>query len=206
MKRPLVILVLTYPNASYPHLTHLVKSNPDADIRLVVNRGSDKRDSWKNCDRALYQWWIANRQTVSPAARIVCLEQDVLVTAALPDIPTSGFAGAMIKATPDWYWWEQDAPKLPLQLQPFVCGLVPFAVMFTTPQAMDKVFNLANDYVFQLDVISEMRVGTLARAAGVPVEIAPLPGVQWHVVAPDLSDPEIRSWGIYHSIKHPVTL
>ena len=202
--RPLTIIISTFPEAPYHHLTQLVMSNPTADIRFAVSQAPKNKATWKNCDRTIHKWWRTHGHTVDPNSRVVILEQDVLVTRKLPALYPNGLMGAEVKKTSGWYWWGCDVPKLPAELQAVACGLVPFAVIFTRPQVLDVIFGPYYDSIYQLDLICELRVATLAKHAGFTVEATHLPGVKWHVTEPDLNDPAVANWGIYHSVKSPL--
>lgn len=205
MDRPLTIIISTFPEAPYHHLTQLLASNPTADIRFAVSQAPKRcKTAWKNCDRSIREWWIKHGHTVDPQSRVVILEQDVLVTCKLPALYPNGLMGAEVKKDSRWYWWDCDVPKLPAELQVVAAGLVPFAVIFTQPRVLDANFSPYYDSIYELDLISELRVATLAKHAGFTVEAIHLPGVKWHVTEPDLADPTVASWGIYHSVKTPL--
>lgn len=203
---PWTILINTHAKATYPHLHHLVRSNPTADIRLVVNREPDNRDSWKNCDRSFFAWWQQYGHTVRPNARVLLIEQDVLITQPLPDIEPQGLLCAELKYDQGWFWWEHDVPKLPEFLRHKALGVVPLAVLFTNARVLNKVFDIGWENLYAANIISELRMGTIANYFGFPIDTIPLPGVRWDKVDWDYLDPTVASWGIYHSVKEPAKL
>jgi hypothetical protein len=87
------VLVLTHidhetKSVLQPHLIHLMKSNPRADIRLVGGPDSPlgKSDNWRNGDRPLRNWWREHGHTVT-SPTIAVIEWDTLVLAPIPELP-----------------------------------------------------------------------------------------------------------------------
>ena len=66
----MTVLILTHKGTDgkplTPHLEWLKRTNPDADVRIVVGEDSPhgKRYNWKNGDQPLRQWWQDNGHTV----------------------------------------------------------------------------------------------------------------------------------------------
>lgn len=200
----LTILVNTHAGAPLHHMAHLVRSNPTADIRIVVNHAPvGDQNAWMNCDRAFRDWWLKYGHTVDRSSTVVLLEQDVLVTKPLPDLFPDGIVCKKIERGSGWYWWSKHVPLLPTHMQAHAQGLVPMAVLFTNPDVLDKLFYKAES-VFNIDMICELRMGTLANCLGIPVKEMDMPGVQWHPVNWNFTDPVVREWGIYHAVKVPV--
>jgi hypothetical protein len=127
-----------------------------------------------------------------------------LVTKPLPDLYPNGFVCKKIERGPEWYWWDKHVPLLPERLRPLACGMVPLAVLFTRPHALDQVFAMHYDEVYATDMISELRLGTLAHDQCLDITEMDMPGVHWHPVEWDFTDPVVREWGIYHAVKKPV--
>lgn len=201
----LTILVNTYAGAPLHHMAHLVRSNPTADIRIVVNHAPlGDQNGWMNCDRAFRDWWRLYGHTVNRSSTVVLLEQDVLVTKPLPELFPHGFVCKKIEQGSEWYWWDKHAPLLPEHMQGHALGMVPLAVLFTRPHVLDQVFARHYDEVYATDMISELRMGTLAHDQRLNITEMDMPGVQWHPVEWDFTDPAVREWGIYHAVKKPV--
>ena len=201
----LTILVNTYAGAPLHHMAHLVRSNPTADIRIVVNHApQEDLSAWMNCDRAFRDWWRLYGHTVKRESTVVLLEQDVLVTKPLPELFPYGFVCKKIEQGPEWYWWDKHVPLLPERLRQLALGMVPLAVLFTRPHVLDQVFARHYDGVYAIDMISELRLGTLAHDQCLDITEMDMPGAHWHPVEWDYTDPVVREWGIYHAVKKPV--
>lgn len=191
-------IVTTYRGAGLPHLRSLIESNPLADVRISNNQGTGPKElEWRNCDRALRNWWRGNRDTVI-TDRIAVLEHDVLVTCPLPDIYPKGLSGETVKIQGSEWWWWPELDHLP-DLKAFAVGIAPLAVMFFSREALDALIAPEWDAIFEADVFCELRTPTVVAACGFPVEETPLPFVSDLDVEPD------RGPGIYHKIKERVS-
>jgi hypothetical protein len=200
------IIVSTYEGAPHYHMRHLVASNPHADIRLAINAGigDPGQVKWRNGDRPYREWWKKYGNTVDKESTVILIEQDVLVTKCL-DMPIpAGLQGAEIKRDSRWSWWTPATKKLNENLLPFAIGLVPLAVYFTNWHYMTAICRPFYDQLFDDDLISELRMPTLAQLMGFPVEQIDLPGVKWHPVTPDFTQESVVNLGIYHAVKYPV--
>jgi hypothetical protein len=69
-------------------------------------------------------------------------------------------------------------------------------VSFWNAAALDAIADAKYDEVFARDVFCELRMPTICRAAGFPVQAMSLPGVRWYPVSPRAAP------GIYHAVKH----
>ncbi len=168
-------------------------------------------DGWRGCDTVLLRWF-ANRNV--SAKRYVFVEWDCLCTVDLADayaeIWNAEFAardlflpgekrdtskGRYVEA--EWPHF-QEIERLPEADRKFAAGLVPFAGMFFSHAALQAFL----DHAPVVDVISELRVGTALRKAGVPVTQFPRSlkrAVRWdpHPYMP-------ASDGFFHPIKPAV--
>jgi len=224
MSAQLAVLILTHidhetDGIKQPHLTHLMKSNPAADIRLVTGPDSPlgKVDNWRNGDRPLRNWWREHGHTVT-SPTIAVLEWDTLVLAPIPELPEQlDLASAMCvkrragdplpkprrMADPDWtpssWWWWQDIRHLPLQLGDLAIGLVSFGFYLMRRPVLDCVCSSQWDEVYERSIQNEIRFPTLAGLGGFSVGEIPLPNVH-HNYMKFSGEP-----GIYHPIKHPVS-
>lgn len=190
------VLMTSYDEVGFPHLDALRESNPLADIHICIDDGEEDRDfKWRNPDWFIREWWKRYRGAVR-TSRVALLEYDALVTAPLPDIEVRGVAGAQLKRPgDDWYWWDERR-KLGRILRHAV-GVVPMGVIFLSAEAMDRLADEEWDYLYRLDLFSEMRLPSIIKACGLPVIQTSLPDVGTIPITPR---PEP---GIYHPVKIP---
>jgi hypothetical protein len=200
------IIVGTYLGAPHYHMRQLVASNPHADIRFAIAPGVGDLGNvkWRNGDRPYREWWKKYGNTVDRESAVILIEQDVLVTKCLDMQTPAGLQGAQIMTDSSWSWWDRHRNKLPGNILPYAIGLVPLAVYFTNWQFMESLANPRFDSLYELDMISELRMPTVAASLGFPVEEINLPGVQWHQVQPDFTQGHVIAQGIYHAVKYPV--
>jgi hypothetical protein len=200
-----------------PHLEWINKTNPDADVKIIVGEDSPmgKRYNWKNGDQPLRKWWKENGHTVK-TENVAVIEWDTLVTCPLPDIP-EGFdlVGKQMfveniqirnKWTPlpmahpnwsndNWYWWP-DIPKLELTEEETAVGLISFGAFFMRRFVLDFISKSRWDHIYEKSIQNELRFPTIASIEGASVGEIDLPFVDWKET--NLTN----SAGIYHSIKN----
>ena len=224
MSAKLTVLVLTHIDQAtkmvkQPHLIHLMKSNPQADIRLVAGPDSalGKSDNWRNGDRPLRNWWREHGHAVT-SPTVAVIEWDTLVLAPIPELPAGlDLVGAMCvkrrsgdplprprkMEDPDWtpasWWWWQDMRYLPLQPGDVAIGLVSFGCYLMRRQVLDSICSPQWDAVYGTSVQNEIRFPTIAGLAGFSVGEIPLPNIHHNQMKFE-GQP-----GIYHPIKHPVS-
>jgi hypothetical protein len=188
------ILVPTHAGAGTPHLAALLASNPCARVH-VVHLGKEEpagAPAWRGNDAALRAWWRENRGKIT-GRRVAWLEYDVLVTQELPDVWPEGVLAKELKGA-GWRWWG-ECERLP-EFRRHWCGVAPLGVSFWNAAALDAIADAKYDEVFARDVFCELRMPTICRAAGFPVQAMSLPGVRWYPVSPRAAP------GIYHAVKH----
>lgn len=160
----------------FPHADALWASNPD--LAAMRHTAPDTgEDGWRNCDRNIRAWWQAHRNTVT-VDRVLFLEWDVLVTQDLREVfparrVVPGLEGAALR-TPvrDGRSWGvfEEVPRLPEAMRPHAVGIAPLSVVMLSRDALDAVCDPQWDDLFAADVFSELRLPTLVRFLGYPVQ------------------------------------
>lgn len=200
-----------------PHYDHLVKSNPDVGIYVVVGEDSEygKKYNWKNGDMPLRKWWKNNSNNVNGDG-IAVIEWDTLVNTDLPSVPMCydlvgkkmiredlGMRGTwkpMRMHNPKWHdrnwmWWKEVMLFDPVPKSPCI-GLISLGAFFMHRKVLDAVCEPQWDYVYSKSMISELRFPTVAHLSGARVGEIDLPNVDFRQVKPG-------DGGIYHSVKEP---
>lgn len=201
------VVILTMQGAGTPHAAALLASNPDVDIRIRTSPapgGAEGKEIWKNCDRIIREWWREHRETVT-TPEVLFLEWDVICDVDLcavlsPAQDRVGLRGAAILSPIQDRQWPAFAelPRLPRKIRAHAIGLVPSAALLFRREALDAIADPKWDIVYQTDILSELRTGTLVRASGWKVTMEPAfsqVGVQ------PIQPSTITEPGIYHPVK-----
>lgn len=222
--QPITILILTHRNVwgepLLPHLDWLKRTNPLADIRIVVSEGTDKPRLyyWKNGDKPLRKWWKMYGDTVTTEV-VAVIEWDTLVGCALPELPSGiDLAGKQIMredismrnqwrpmimadklwTEANWYWWN-ETPSIEHLGESPATGLISFGMFLMRSWVLDAVCDPKWDMTYERSIQNELRFPTCAALSGASVGEIPLPFVSWH----EIPLPENPAPGIYHAIKQP---
>jgi glycosyltransferase involved in cell wall biosynthesis len=135
------------------------------DVSLLSRQWADE-DKWSSADSILYRWFLHGGIR---ARRYLILEWDTLAT-----MPVREFYGDLwdrdVVATavkrwethPRWHWFHQQSHLLSPQLRPHAAGVVPLNGLLLSHCALCSVV-AANP---PPGIFSELRIGTLLRAAG----------------------------------------
>lgn len=224
MNTELTVLVLTHIDqdtkmVKQPHLIHLMKANPAADVKLVAGPDSPlgKVDNWRNGDRPLRNWWRERGHTVT-SSTIAVIEWDTLVLAPIPELPAGiDLASATCikhrvgdpltrpkrmsdpRWTPSSWWWWSDIHHLPLSAGDTAIGLVSFGFYLMRREVLDLVADEKWDEPYEKSVQNEIRFPTIAGLGGFEVGEISLPDVH-HRQTNFTGKP-----GIYHPVKQPVS-
>jgi len=204
---PYELVWMTTQRHGTPHAPALQAANPGLEIHVSAPpAGADQSGyqmAWRNCDRNIRTWWLANRD-ITTAAAYLFVEYDVLVTVDLRDhikplFSGRGIAGPAVKLPirdRRSYWPLREIPRLPRVMQGLAIALAPLAVLLISRPALDAAFALEYDPVFDEDIFCELRLPTVIRHAGFGVTSLDLPGVHCKPYIPAPETP-----GIYHPVK-----
>jgi hypothetical protein len=79
------------------------------------------------------------------------------------DAPLAGAAVVDIVRNPDWHWFKEI--KNPNKYGGFLCGVVPLSGILFSREVLEIIARQADDPLYK-PLISECRIGTLAKRAG----------------------------------------
>ncbi len=196
------------------NLARLRRLNPGAPIIPLIHDGDpfvdgsvdvrgypcpwDTTDTWASCDTMIYRWFPSRE---IHARRYIVCEWDTFATTSMPEF----YAGAWDadvgvvnvvtrESNPDWLWFRQ-IPFLG-EMADYAMGLFPFSGTLLSFAALQAICSAP---VIE-DVFCELRLGTMANWAGLP--LTPMPFAR-DMISYDaglirLSDAP----GIYHPVKH----
>jgi|GEM_PF-3857964 len=215
------ILILTHnveEEALLPHYHWVKKTNPNADIHIIVGEDSPfgKSYNWKNGDVPLIKWWRENASKVRYDDIFIC-EWDTLVGCELPKLPNHlDLAGKQlmhenptmrykwkqrVMYNPFWseeyWWWWNEIPLLELPENETAIGLISFGALFTRRWVLDAVADIKWNHLFEKSIQNELRFPTIAKLCGASVGTIDLPFVTYK------KRNITKTPGIYHAIKKP---
>ena len=197
--------------AKLPHIKQLELHNKNIKIHIVIGEDSPKGKiyNWRNSDQVLREWWKLNRANVGDC--IFLAEWDTFVNTELPELPDElDLAGCkLIKSEffsiprrmahplwkpENWMWWK-EFNQMGIKDPKFATGLISFGAFFLKKELLDSIADPVWDSVYNLDIISELRLPTIASASNYRVGEMELPFVSFDVV-----DAPTKK-GIHHSVK-----
>ena len=133
------------------------------------------QNPWAAADCLIYAWYVHARTQQTAAHRYAYAEWDMLFRVPMRDFYAEVWDRDVACAEcffidRHWSWnWFKEIYRLPKEIRKFAAGLSPFAGTFLSDRALDKI----TKQPIPLHVFCELRLGTLANAAG--FEIARLP-------------------------------
>lgn len=167
---PFETVILTSRGRREIHAAALRRANPGVEIH--VWEGPDTGvDAWRNCDRNIRQAWRELAGTIR-TGHVLFLEWDVRCDVDLrtvfPDLPQGLMVAHLKSPVADRRAWLpfRELDRLPENIRHHAIGCVPSAVALMSRQCADMLASQALDYLFALDIISEIRMGSAVREAG----------------------------------------
>jgi hypothetical protein len=164
-----------------PHAQAMAHANPGliTHVHAAPNAASEKEriQAWRNCDRNLLDWWRQHGSEEVQTDRVLVLEWDVFTNVNLLDgwVPPARWKGIVCPAIkspvldPGWPVFA-EIDRLPRELRAWAIGAVPFAAMMVSREVLDQIALPIWDEVFASDIFCELRMPTIARAMGHPVQ------------------------------------
>jgi len=218
------ILISTYKDKStqeilLPHLDFVKQSNPSADIHIIVGEDSPhgRRYNWRNGDQPVFHWWQQNKNKVKHET-IALIEWDTLISCEIPDMPHDlDLAGkTMFLENPNirnqwnpkgmkwkhwtsdnWLWWK-ETEFFNLKHNQTAVGLISFGFFLARKSLLNTIFCKKWKNIYMQDIISELRLPTIANLEGARIGEIDLPYVD-HLEMQYVGNP-----GIYHPIKQKI--
>lgn len=190
-------IIYTYHDHSI-HLEHIKHNNPSAQVIAVYmndipRKKQDNRFAWRNCD-SIVRTWLKNNLSLIDNKNVAIFEWDVLVTKTLDNISIDHFYFNRVKHPEDkWYWFKESA-KLK-HLEKYKLGVLPFGVLFANKELLKEFIDPSMDYLYEEDIISELRVGTHINYCNLPLR-----SLQYNTIATSIISHNIQQ-GIYHPVK-----
>jgi hypothetical protein len=154
------------------------------DIKLpnIINVGQ-VTEGWSNADKLIYRWWQDNE--ILAGKYIIC-EWDLLAEIPIPKflepVWNAQIAAESFFKQPgiqNWDHYITDSNKIPDYLKPFAAGIVPLGLLLFSNEALSRVC----EHVPQINVFSELRLGTAINISGIevtnfPAEVSKT--ISWH--------------------------
>lgn len=205
MKPPFSAIVMRLPSFGTPHAMALQASNPELEIHYQDCPEDDPETQWRNGDRNIRNWWLANGDSVT-GDQILFLEADVYVNIDLSGVIPHpqlrcGMLAAQIyspvthlRAFPPF----AEIDRMPRWAQANSRGISPLGCVLLTRAALDAIAAPDHDDLFAADIFSELRLPSLVRYCGFNISIMYLPYCD---TAPKSPGPVP---GVYHPVKQPV--
>lgn len=185
---------MTHAGRETIHAAEFLLHNPD--VQVFTHYG---QADWRNSDRHIREWWRENRENVTGEI-IVTAEWDVKA-----DVDVSRFlrpvAGVEFKRIiKDSWCWFIESDHLPNHLRRHACGVAPLGFAVWNRRALDKLCSEEHDDVFAQDIFCELRLPTVLRSSGIPVDLLN-PEINVECAADELSVDRLACPGIHHPVK-----
>lgn len=166
------------------------------DVGSMPWRWGRDRSPWRNVDTFAYRFRLGVSDPRLEAERYAMVESDTLVTMPLADyfrgVWDADVAGSVIaypETHPGWVWWDEDVGPL----RDRRAGVMPSGVVLFSRRALGVLA------ASTLACFAELRIGTLARAAGLT-----LAEVEGGLKSVDCGEKRIQLGsgpGVYHPVK-----
>lgn len=153
------------------HLDSLKKSNPNATIiPLNIKNKYPSYFAWRNCD-LLVRNEIKKYYSKIKTNNIALVEYDVLINEELPDTNIESIFCKNIKYKhihKNWCWFK-EINRLD-DLKDSCIGILPFALIFMNFEHLKILLDKKYDNLYEKDIISELRLGTIFNSAGCDIK------------------------------------
>ncbi len=164
-------LFSTFEPMGTPHLSLFVHHNPSLPYEIICGprlEAGQRLSSWRNCDRAIREWYLGAGQKLS-FDHLLFSEGDVLWNARVADvIDLVDFGGCGFQyfgKTP--FDYPEDTKHLPAPIQPFAAQVKPLAVMVISRPVLHKIMtDPLSEEAFSRDIFCEVRMASLAQYFG----------------------------------------
>jgi hypothetical protein len=197
-------VIMTTPRLGTPHLANVQRDNPIVHVHHGKDGVTDAEriQLWRNCDRAIRDWWRANRHQVH-ADHVAFVEWDVVVNLDLRRciVPGAGLVGATVEhpAVSPWSWWS-EIERLPTDLRRNAASLRPLGVVIASRECLDAIAAPEWDDAFALDIFCELRLPTVVKACGFRLMASSHLANVRHFPIPHPGDKP----GVWHQVKKPL--
>lgn len=171
---------------NFPHITTVETNNLNAQIFCVDIKNNFAPDfAWRNPDILIRQWVQSNFHKFKKN-NIAILEYDVYCNKTLPNIQIQNalYAKVINNYFPDtkWVWFSENInggsyPLIKHGYGAYLKGFAPFAVWMTSHNAIKNWINKRYDKLYDCDIISEVRIGTIMNYNGIALSTYPMPNV-----------------------------
>jgi hypothetical protein len=200
-------VILSSPGRPTIHAEALRMANPEMVCHQWESQLPPGTEAWRNCDRNIRDFWAARRRGVV-ADSVLFLEWDVYANIDLRLLfthHTTAMLGAALKSPVTdrrTFLQFRELDRLPGWMRQTAIGLLPSAVLLMPRALLDA---LVDDprcaETFDRDIISEIRLGSMARALG--FQVGAVAGMASTVhTQPFTPAPGAR--GIFHPVKKEV--
>lgn len=205
------ILYVSNHLGDYPHIDQLYKTNPEAQILLVDQTNSlPKEIAWRNSDNIIRKW-IQKHYSKITYNNIAILEYDVYCNQRLPNFfITNEFYARTVNyhsINSKWRWFDTQRiggakPLIDCGYKEYLIGFAPFGIIMTGRYAISQLINSKYDNIYQYDIISEVRVGTILNSCGIKFQPYEMPNVLVNLPESHIFDFSQQS--IFHPVKHKI--
>ncbi|MET4082941.1 hypothetical protein ABIB40_002908 [Pedobacter sp. UYP30] len=142
-------------------------SNPGVEVITVMSHFNEPNQAWLSTDLSIFHWYALNRPVCE---RFVLVEWDAWCDLNLHDyfkrVWDCDVVGPCIKypKRDEWYWFSTIS-QMPMEIQPYATGIVPFCGIMVSQKAMDKICEEILNPCY-LGLNSELRFATVAVMLG----------------------------------------
>jgi hypothetical protein len=163
-------VIMTTPRQGIPHFDHVAKHNAPVSVCYSPDGQGDAERlyAWRNCDRAIRDWWREHRHLVE-GDHVAFIEWDVVANMDLSRaiVPGAGIVAPVVEVARGSTWcWFAEVDHLPAWLRGYAASVRPLAVLIISRECLDAIAAPKWDGLFARDIFCELRLATVARASG----------------------------------------
>lgn len=166
-------IIYYYHNAPM-HLEALRKSNSKNQIiPIKIEHNLPDVEAWRNVDRTIRKYLntIINDILYD---NILLVEWDVYIDTEVPDIDFDGalFNNIIKNKNNGWYWWK-EIDSLPEEFRSCATGGALWSLIAIKKTYLELLLSNKYDYLYEMDIFSELRTPTLMQHLGMPLSELP---------------------------------
>lgn len=166
--------IIYYYRDTPTHLESLRKSNSKHQIiPIEIEHNLPHIEAWRNADRTIRKYLntIINDILYD---NILLVEWDVYIDTEVPDIDFDGalFNNIIKNKNNGWCWWK-EIDNLPEQLRSCATGGALWSLIAIKKTYLEMLLSNKYDYIYEMDIFSELRTPTLMQHLGVPLSELP---------------------------------
>jgi hypothetical protein len=160
--------IIYYYHNDPVNLESLYKFNSKNQIIPIhIKHDLSHKEAWRNPDRTIRKHLNINDILYE---NILLVEWDVYINKEVTDLNFDGalFKYVTIDQTNSWCWWK-EIDKLPEKYKSCITGGALWSLVGIKRKYLEILLNSEYDYLYEMDIFSEIRTPTLMKYLGIPL-------------------------------------